>query len=376
LAATIHHYPSLALLNQTVFTLARPKSRLAQEYRRLEKVIRQNNLEDREGSLEFLKQVQRGRIRLTPPIPLSDIDSRLSEIRTRHAKDGEVLRRIARLRKLQRQYAEAVALLDEASNAGLVDADLLLSRAEMNNSLGNRLAAVSDLKKLLDLSEVPIWELTGAVKLLADLDPREAETATTSRAVGALEPDDQIVLTGALMSSAKTMSIAEAVGKLLMSREPLGSKRAESARNLIALSLIAQRRFSEAKETLLNSRSSQRELPLEEAFNYAMADWGETGSPAEELFQQVLDRRQEGSRADANFRQCLALAHWAVGDKDQALQQLAGARKLITTRSGENFSAWRYLAVPPADFSEDLDSLERMINGEKLRPMALQQAEP
>ncbi|MGO9272772.1 MAG: KGGVGR-motif variant AAA ATPase [Terriglobia bacterium] len=375
LAATIHHYPSLALLNQTVFTVARPKSRLAQEYRRLEKVIRQNNLEDREGSLEFLKQVQRRPIRQPRAIPLSNIESQLSEIRRKHAADGEVLRQMAELRKLQRRYAEAVSLLDEASNAGLLDTDLLLSRAEMNNSLGNRLAAISDLKELLDQTEVPIWELISAVKLLADLDSHETEAVTMSRAVEGLDADDQIDLTEALMSSVKTASIAEALGKLLMSRESPGSKRADRARNVTALSLILQKRFSEAKQILTPSEPLQRELPVEEAFNYAMADWGETGNPAGELFRRVLDRQYERSRVDANFRQCLALAYWAVGDKDEALRQLAGARKLITNRSGENFSAWRYFEVPPAQFFEDLDSLERMINGEKSKPLALQQAE-
>ena len=368
LAAIIHHYPSLALLNQTVFTLARPKSRLAQEYRQLEKVIRQNNLEDRVGSLEFLRQLLG---RPTRPMPLSNIEARLSEIRKKHATDSEVLRQIARFRKLQRRYAEAVSLLDEASNAGLVDADLLLSRAEMNASL-DKPRAVSDLKRLLSLAEVHSWELAGAVKLLAELDSREADGVTTSPAVEALDSEDQASLALELMSSSNTRSIADGLVGSLMSRAPTQLTLPPSIRNQIALSLIAQRRFSDAKKILMPRGCSQQTLPLEEAFNYAMADWGETGKPIRDLFQQVLDRRHERIPVDANFLQCLALAYWVVGEKDQALQQLAGARELMSATGGEAFSAWRYRVVPPAQFSEDLDALERMINGEKLKPLVLQ----
>jgi MinD-like ATPase involved in chromosome partitioning or flagellar assembly len=373
LAATIHHYPSLALLNQAVFTVARPKSRLAQEYRRLEKVIRRNNLEDREGSLEFLRQLQD---RPTRSMPLSNIEARLSEIRKRHAADGEILRQIANLLKQQRKYDEAVSILNDASNVGLVDADLLLSRAEMNFSLGNRGAAIPDLKGLFSLAEVPIWQLVGAVRLLADLDSHEAENVTTSPAVHALDSGDQASLAVELMSSSNTRSIADGLVRSLMSREPAQLKLPSSTRNPIALSLIAQRRFSDARKVLMPPGSSQGTLPLEEAFNYAMAVWGETGSPIRDLFQQVLDRRHERAHVDANFLQCLALAYGVMGEKDQALQQLAGARNLITTGGGETFSAWRYLVVAPAQFSEDLDSLERMINGEKLKPLVLQQAKP
>ncbi len=49
LAATIHHYPSLALLNQEIFTRDRPKSRLAGEYSQIVTAIRKNNPEDKEG---------------------------------------------------------------------------------------------------------------------------------------------------------------------------------------------------------------------------------------------------------------------------------------------------------------------------------------
>ena len=53
---TIHHYPSLSLLNQELFTIRRPKSRLAAEYRLLTEKIQQPNLKDRESAISFLKK--------------------------------------------------------------------------------------------------------------------------------------------------------------------------------------------------------------------------------------------------------------------------------------------------------------------------------
>jgi MinD-like ATPase involved in chromosome partitioning or flagellar assembly len=369
LAATVHHYPSLALLNQTVFAWARPKSRLAQEYRQIVRAIRRNNLEDREGALEYLREVQRGPGR---SLSLADIDTRLSEIRTRHASDGEVLRQIARLRQRQRRFDEAILLLGEASNAGLSDPDLLMSRAEMNKALDNRQAAISDLKALLSKSEVPIWELIVAIKLLADLDPGEVGIVATSPAVTALGPDEQIPVMYEMLSSHKTLPIADSLAGLIISRVSPDSDPAKFARNVTALSLIAQRRFSEAKEMIVRFAPSEQALPLEEAFNYAMADWGETGTATRELFQRVLDIEHEKGRRDANLMQCLAIAYWVVGDGEEAIERVADARRLTTTGSGESFSPWRYLQVSPAQFSEDLDALERMINGEKLKPLVIQ----
>src|SRR5262249_40959971 len=57
LTATIHRYSSLALLNQVVFALDRPNSRLARQYRGLVKELVRGNLEDREGALSFLSDV-------------------------------------------------------------------------------------------------------------------------------------------------------------------------------------------------------------------------------------------------------------------------------------------------------------------------------
>ncbi len=64
--AVIHRYDSLALLNQTVFTRERPRSRLAREYVELTGRIVGANNEDREGALRFLHSLRRLRRHTAP----------------------------------------------------------------------------------------------------------------------------------------------------------------------------------------------------------------------------------------------------------------------------------------------------------------------
>lgn len=111
----IHHYDSLALLEQVTFTIQRPRSRLAREYADLALTIVRKNLEDRLGALAFLDSVSR-RPRTAPSIP--DLEAELQRIRLRHSRDGEVLGRLAALRARQRKSEEALAILTQALDAG------------------------------------------------------------------------------------------------------------------------------------------------------------------------------------------------------------------------------------------------------------------
>jgi len=362
LAATVHHYPSLALLDQTVFCLVRPKSRLAQEYRQIVTAIRQNNIEDREGALAFLGELRSRRL------VSKDLDQSLAEIRTKHAGDGEVLRRMANFRKRQGRLDDAIELLNAASGAGLEDTDLLLSRAEMNDSLDRPAAAITDLKKLLNLGEVPIWELIRAVKLLAKLEPDSVDDITASRAFSTLGPEGRLLIANEFLSSHKTLEIAEAIARSMGSQTPPNEEYVGYARNSIILSLISQRRFSEAKHTVSPVLPQPEGMEIHDAFNFAMADWGESGTPPKVFFQRVVDLSPERGSPGPNFLQCVSLAHWAVGNVTQALEQLAKARELMTKEPREELSVWRYLRVSPAQFLQDLDSQERMIKGEELTP--------
>src|SRR5262245_25538942 len=57
-ASIIHHYNSLALLDQTIFVKDRPMTRLSEEYRQLVDAIVAENLEDKSGALSRLERVR------------------------------------------------------------------------------------------------------------------------------------------------------------------------------------------------------------------------------------------------------------------------------------------------------------------------------
>jgi hypothetical protein len=52
------------MLDQPMFVLERPRSRLASEYRRLVRILQIENPEDRDGALLFLNEVQKDRSKL------------------------------------------------------------------------------------------------------------------------------------------------------------------------------------------------------------------------------------------------------------------------------------------------------------------------
>ena len=106
----IHNYPSLALLNQTIFTLQRPKSRLAKEYRRLKDQIVDFNDNDPEGVIRLLNGAA-SPFDFQPPKGIRDLEERLKTIRSTHGTNPEVAFRLGVVRKNQAKLDEAIAHL-------------------------------------------------------------------------------------------------------------------------------------------------------------------------------------------------------------------------------------------------------------------------
>ena len=86
----IHHYNSLALLEQSIFVQDRPKSKLATEYRELVKTIISDNLKDREGALLKLKSLLQREAIIGRDANDQEITSTLARVREFHPNDGEV----------------------------------------------------------------------------------------------------------------------------------------------------------------------------------------------------------------------------------------------------------------------------------------------
>jgi cellulose biosynthesis protein BcsQ len=373
LAAVIHHYNSLMLLNQSVFTLDRPNSRLAQEYRNLTNAIKRSNAEDREGALEFLSGIGSRSFRRKDATPAGVVETRIEAIQQRHASDGEVLRALARVRRRQHRIDEAIALLDQATAAGLSDAELLLARAELHVMKNNNEAAVADLTRVLEMSEVTDLQVSVAVRLLADLDVPILNRLPSSLALSTLDFEAQLAVSKELFFSRESLAVAVELLRSVALRHDLKRHQHDHVKLDLSLCLIGLGHFQEAMTTISPTRPDPKLLDVPDAFNYAMAEWGQTKLSPTDLFARVVELDKEEKQSGPNYDQCLSIALHAIGDSNKASQRLSEARQQMMTLPRLEFSAWRYLRVDPAQFMRDLDAIDEMIHGGQLLPEFIQQ---
>ena len=176
LSGIIHHYNSLALLNQIIFTRERPRSRLAQEYRDLVQAVVRHNPEDREGVLDFLREVTGRTYPVTHGMSATALEERLDAIRISHEKDGEIAYRLANIRYSQGRFEEVLVLINNAVDNGYRNPQVLLQRAELYRLHGDQQHALADIMDVLDTSEATYFNVRRAIRLLRDLKSRSPET--------------------------------------------------------------------------------------------------------------------------------------------------------------------------------------------------------
>jgi len=170
-------------------------------------------------------------------------------------------------------------------------------------------------------------------------------------------------LTRELEASPKTLELAERI-----IRRGLTNGAAE-ARNELILVLIGQGRFSDAEYELRQKWPNPDVMDIAGAFNSAMANWGTAGVPSPDRFSLVLRLSAEyDSAKDANFKQCMAIANWAVGDLEKAFTESQDSAAIIASSREDSFSAWSYLNVSPEVFLKELGEMEQMFRGQRQTP--------
>jgi tetratricopeptide (TPR) repeat protein len=376
LATSIHHYNSLALLNQTIFTVDRPRSRLAQEYRELTGAIIRQNLEDTEGALDFLEKLMPRRLTISIEAPAKAIEERLGTIRQMHSHDGRILYHLGRVLKELGRVEEALDLFSQAADNAYSSASMLLDRAQLRRAQGNTEAALGDVCAVLNLADATYFEVSSAVRLLVDHDPDSLGALPDCQAFRALNDQERSLITRDLMFERRTLAVAERVLRALLSVSADVDFRSSVSNDLV-LCLIGQGQFTEAMNTISPSRRPVPEgLTVYEAFNYAMAEWAETGRLPRDLFGRVVACDAERPlKNDLNKLQCGAIAHWALGDIETAGDRLREARDRMKRSPEAVFSSWRYLMASPRQFMEDLTAMTHLINGAPILPAFVPQSD-
>ncbi len=366
LAANIHHYDSLALLNQVVFAVERPRSRLAQEYRELARSISRENLEDREGALDYLEKFLPRTHRIAIESPATAVEERLREIRDAHSHDGNILYQVGRILKDHLgDMDQAMTLLNQAAESGYRGSGMMLDRAQLHRLQGNTQAAIADVQTALKSSDSTYFGVSSAIRLLLELDPAGVGSLLESPAFRALGTQEQFLVAGELLSKPEALPTAEAILKELLSVPGGDVERSDIAAQLV-LCLIGQGRFTEAMRVISpEGRPDLASLGAQDAFHYAMAEWGETGKCPRDLFERVVQLDKNNPlRESPNNLLCGAIAYWAIGDTQTALERATEAREHVRRTRRPAFSPWRYLKAPPRQFREDIAAAVEMISGQ------------
>jgi MinD-like ATPase involved in chromosome partitioning or flagellar assembly len=366
-SAVIHHYESLALLTQSVFTLDRPRTKLAEEYRTLTRVIRKDNLEDRDIVLEFLDEMAphtRSR-----QVLAGDLEQRIQDIITKHSGDAEILMRLATLLRRQRRFDEALALLEQAGELGASSADFYLTRAELYSLRKKPTEALSDVRKLLNAADATYLEVSAAARLLSQRDPDSLIEIVHAPAFSRLDVIGQYYVATELLGSRESLGVAANILGKLVDRSEIDPKLKRQASTDLVLSLIGQGKYATAISVISqNERRSVSDLDITDSFNYAMAQWGLTHNPPLELFRRVVELDQQTSAKTANDYQRLSIALWAVNKPDEALSRVGEAWQQMATRPKPEFSGWSYLRLPPDPFLADLNEIQQLIEGKPIEP--------
>jgi MinD-like ATPase involved in chromosome partitioning or flagellar assembly len=370
----IHQYPSLALVTQTIFTLDRTRTRLAQEYAKLAAAIRRDNPEDPEAAIEFLDEI--APLSRSSHLPAKELEERIQDIRSRHSGNPEIVLRLAVLLRRQRRFDEALALLEQAGESGARSSEFLLARAELYSITHNSAAAVSDLTRFLKANDANYVDVSAAARLLVRLDLSLLTSLPQSPVFLKLGHDEKFLIARELFYSRRSLPVVRQILQNLLQRPDLPVDFEDQVKAELILALVGGGRYQGAIDILTQGGERDfMQLELSDAFNLAMARWGLESKPTPELFAKVLETtpHSEGAHSSANFKQCCAIASWAVNQTESAKRYIDEAWQTMVSHPRTEFSCWSYLHVTPDRFLQDVNEMRQLIRGEPIVPRFLQQ---
>lgn len=361
----VHRYDSLSLLNQVVFAKDRPNSRLAVEYRRLVREISERNWADRDGALDYIRRAGR-RWRSMSDESIQTREDMLEKIEDAHSEDGEVLFRLAELRERNRQPEWASSLVHRAIDAGFHRPEAYLKRARILADNNDREGSAEDALRVLESNEVSPPMVRDAILRISSVTP---VGVADSKAVTSLDVDEKIWLARTFDRSPAEIRIAVPIWESI-NDDNLPAEKRHLVRYHLGLSYIGIGKCSEAVRLLLYGGRNYDNMGIIDAFNCAMAMWGESGTPPVEDFLRVVELDQSSSEKHEgpNYFQCMAIAYWASGEIETAIEYADRAHHAIrSSRRATVFSCWRYCRVDVDTFVVDVDEIRTLIDGDTSR---------
>ncbi|MCY4313830.1 MAG: ParA family protein [Gammaproteobacteria bacterium] len=363
---TVHRYDSLSLLNQVVFACERPKSRLAKEYRNIVREITVRNYEDRDGALDCINRWRERKRNWLRSNDLSEYDEILDKIQNAHSSDGEVLFHLGDLKEHMGDLVSSSELMDKAIDAGYKQPEAYLKRSSILEQSGDYERMKQDVMETLQFVEISALMLREALYRIIRSDAACEKEIVESPAIHALSPQNKIALTSMFQRSRTGMRIGVNLFLPLLQVEDLPESQSNRIRNNLSLLYMGLGRCQNGADIILNANQNINDMNIQDAFNYAMAKWGIKNKVESEDFQRVveLDQSEPDENKGPNYFQCMAIAHWAIGNKKTATSHIKQARQALDDRMiGSEFSCWSYKLVSIPKFLNDLDVIEKLIGG-------------
>lgn len=354
-ASIIHHYQALALLDQPIFVQRRPKTRLAEEYRRLVDDIVAGNLEDKAGAIARLDQIRTSIIENHGVSNLPDLEQILGRIYTNHLSDGDVAWSLSKVYGLtgdtEAQLDTLGIAIDSHVNeprARSVRAALLLRRA------GQTEQARDDLRKVVLARDVSVADFVSGIEELREIDPDWLHTVERAETLGTLSGKDRIRVVNRLMVERRGAELAV---------QMLANETDSGASNVRILGLIGTGDYEGAMNQLGDRSDILNSDTIEDVFNFACAEWGLMGKPSQDLFLRVAHLSIGQSRdGDPNYAQCMAMTFYVLGEHEKASELADRASKEVDQWPPiALFSSWRYLNVKRGDFKTDIEQMRAQI---------------
>lgn len=199
LDGVIDRYDSLMLLDQRVFVLERPRSRLARQYRGLVQRLIVRNLEDREGQMLELTRLRRDLAQGRVPMEMEDwhgyqiavtpvLVEEVLRITNAFPDDQEILVLGAEICFNFHTFEEASVLLDRCIKIGDNPAARLL-RSKARFRLGHKELGQEDLVAAIHWDTSPEWVVIEAIMELYANDPKRVKKDDSLQArLAALSP--------------------------------------------------------------------------------------------------------------------------------------------------------------------------------------------
>ena len=189
-ASVIHHYNNLVLLDQVIFVLSRPRTRLAEEYRRLADAIVAENLEDEAGALSKLDKIRALLRENRGGQDFAGIEKTLGEIYKHHRNSGEVAWSLSLVYEMLSNVAAQRETLDIAIRHKFNEARARTKRAQIllrdpKSELGH-----DDLRYVLSSKDATLADLVASIDRLREADPDWLLTVEASEKIRDLKDND------------------------------------------------------------------------------------------------------------------------------------------------------------------------------------------